>query len=223
MLFWLPQILTPSEREQIVGVLRSGQFQDGKASAGNLGRNQKANEELDFRFPAKAELDRLVMAALARNQTLDAAARPKTITRPVYSRYGVGMHYGMHMDNAVMGRQDRMRIDLSMTIFLSDPDSYDGGELSLETEFGTKTAKLPAGDAVLYPTIYYHEVKPILRGERLAAVLWIQSLVKDPHQRNLLYELSQAADTRNREAPDAPETKQLIKIHMNLLRMWAEN
>lgn len=225
MLIWLQQLLTAEEVRRIAAILTQPgeRFQDGKPTAGNLYVGLKENQELDFSAPEKTELDKIVMSALARNRTLDAAARPKQMTRPIYSRYRDGMHYGSHLDAAVMGKAERMRIDLSITIFLSDPASYDGGELHIDTEYGPRDIKLPPGDAILYPTVHYHEVKPVTRGERLAAVLWLQSLVKDVHQRNLLYELAQVADALNRDKPGAAETRQLLKVHMNLLRLWAEN
>lgn len=157
---------------------------------------------------------------MQRNPNFEAAARPKKVPQPIYNRYRPGMHYGRYMDHPIVGRPgERLRTDMSITIFISDPESYDGGELLIDTENGPKEIKLPAGDAILYPTIHYHEVKPVTKGERLAAVLWIQSLVKEPHQRAMLYELSMVADWLHKQHPD----KQLTKMQMNLLRLWAEN
>ena len=224
MLIWLPKVLDPETLARVRAFVAGAEFRDGKPSAGNLGRAVKENEELDRTTPEKAAIDALVTHALERNPMFEAAARPKKFTQPIYSRYRPGMQYGRHMDNPTMGRGDeRLRIDLSITLFLSEPESYEGGELAVETEYGPREAKLPAGDAIVYPTIYYHEVKPVTKGERLAAVMWIQSLIKEPFQRALLYELSTVADWLHRQHPDSAPDKQLVKVQMNLLRMWAEN
>lgn len=224
MLIWLPKVLDEATLAQVRAFVESAAFRDGKATAGNLGRAVKANEELDRSTPEKAAIDALIVDALNRNPMFEAAARPKRFTDPIYSRYRPGMQYGRHMDHPVMGRgAGRMRVDLSVTLFLSPPESYEGGELTVETEYGPREAKLPAGDAILYPTIHYHEVKPVTRGERLAAVMWVQSLIKEPFQRALLYELSTVADWLHRQHPDSAPDKQLVKVQMNLLRLWAEN
>ena len=224
MLIWLPKVLDPGTLARVRDFVAGADFRDGKPSAGNLGRAVKENEELDRATPEKAAVDALVTGALERNPMFEAAARPQRFTQPIYSRYKPGMQYGRHMDNPVMGRGDeRLRVDLSITLFLSEPESYEGGELTVETEYGPREAKLPAGDAIVYPTVYYHEVKPVTKGERLAAVMWIQSLIKEPFKRNLLYELSTVADWLHRQHPDSAPDKQLVKVQMNLLRLWAEN
>ncbi len=224
MLIWLPKVLEPATLARVRDFVAGAEFRDGKPSAGNLGRAVKENEELDRTTPEKAAIDALVTGALERNPMFEVAARPKKFTQPIYSRYRPGMQYGRHMDNPTMGRGDeRLRIDLSITLFLSEPESYEGGELTVETEYGPREAKLPAGDAIVYPTVYYHEVKPVTKGERLAAVMWIQSLIKEPFRRALLYELSTVADWLHRQHPDSGPDKQLVKVQMNLLRLWAEN
>jgi PKHD-type hydroxylase len=224
MLIWLPKLLDASAVARVREFMGRADFVDGKPTAGNLGRAVKENEELDRATPAKREIDALIVETLQRNLMFETAARPKKFTQPIYSRYRPGMQYGRHMDNPVMGHGDgRLRIDMSITIFLSEPESYEGGELVVETEYGPKEAKLPAGDAILYPTVYYHEVRPVTKGERLAAVMWIQSLVKEPFQRNLLYELSVVADWLHKQHPESGPDKQLVKVQMNLLRLWAEN
>jgi PKHD-type hydroxylase len=211
MIVWIQNLLTPDELATIVQGLSTAEFRSGSGTAGTLNRPLKENLELRQDWEGKERLDQIFDKALRRNQTFEIAARPKKIIKPIFSRYTTGMHYGSHLDNAIMGG-DHWRIDLSLTLFLSPPDSYDGGELVIETEYGPKTAKLPAGDAVVYPTIYYHEVKPVTRGERLAAITWIQSLVRDVHKRQILYDMSVLMDWVHARAPGSPQFKQFNKI-----------
>jgi PKHD-type hydroxylase len=224
MLIWLPKVLDAAALGRVRQFMAESEFVDGKATAGNLNTGLKENEELDRRTPGKREIDTMIIEILQKNMMFETAARPKKFTHPIYSRYRPGMHYGRHLDHPVMGKPgDRLRSDMSITIFVSEPVDYQGGELVVETEYGPKDVKLPAGDAILYPTVYYHEVKPVTKGERLAAVMWIQSLVKDVGQRNLLYELATVADWLHKQHPDSGPDKQLVKVHQNLFRLWAEN
>jgi PKHD-type hydroxylase len=147
---------------------------------------------------------------------------PLKTAAPYYARYTTGMSYGAHVDDPVMGQGELYRSDLSVTLFLADPDSYDGGELCIQTAFGEQQVKLPAGDAVLYPSSSIHRVAEVTRGERLVAVSWIQSLVRAPEQRNLLHELNQAREALLQNRPDAAETAQVNQSYINLVRMWSE-
>ena len=224
MLIWLPKLLDQADVARVRDFMGNADFVDGKPTAGNLGAAVKENEELARATAGKRELDAAIIDVLQKSPMFEAAARPKKYTQPIYNRYRPGMHYGKHMDHPVMGKPgDRLRTDMSITIFISEPDTYEGGELVVETEYGPKEAKLPAGDAILYPTVYYHEVRPVTKGERLAAVLWIQSLIKEPYQRAMLYELSMVADWLHKQHPESGPDKQLTKVQMNLLRLWAEN
>ncbi|MGH6718606.1 MAG: Fe2+-dependent dioxygenase [Alphaproteobacteria bacterium] len=224
MIVWIPKLLDSAEVRRITDALAGARYRPGKATAGILARGAKHNEEIDPNSIDKAALDSIVTGALQRNQTVEAAARLARIVPPIYSRYGVGDTYGSHLDNATMGRLDaRIRIDLSMTLFLSDPASYDGGELAIDTEYGTKSFKLAPGDAAIYPTIYYHEVKPVTRGVRLACVTWMQSLVRDPQRRQMLYDMAVLAEWLHAQAPGSPQFRQFNKIQHNLYRMWAED
>lgn len=223
MIVWIQNLLTRDQLDRVVTALDTADFDDGKKTAGLLARGAKENLELRSTSPKKDELDALVLDAIHRNKTFEAAARPKRIVTPIFSRYRSGMHYGSHLDNPVMARgKDPIRVDLSMTLFLSPPDSYDGGELSIDTEYGTKAVKVPAGDAVIYPTIYYHEVKPVTRGERLACITWIQSLVPDPQKRQILYDMAVFSEWLHAKAPGSPQFRQFRKTYLNLYRMWAE-
>jgi len=223
MIVWIQQLLTSDELATLVQGLSGAEFDSGRRTAGVLNRPVKENLELLPNWQDKERLDRIVLAALKRKQTFEIAARPKKIITPIFSRYEPGMYYGNHLDNAIMDRGDRTRVDLSLTLFLSGPETYDGGELVIETEYGPRTIKLPAGDAVVYPTIYYHEVKPVTRGERYACVTWIQSLVRDIHKRQILYDMSVLAEWIHARAPGSPQFKQFNKIQMNLYRIWADD
>ena len=224
MIVWIQKLLDTAEVARLAAALGAARYRSGKATAGVLARGAKENEELDPDSIDKPALDTIVLDAIGRNKTFEAAARPAKINPPIYSRYRPGMHYGSHLDNAVMGtRADRIRVDLSMTLFLNDPAAYDGGELSVDTEYGTKAFKLPAGDAAVYPTHYYHEVKPVTRGERLACVTWMQSLVRDPQRRQMLYDMSVLADWIHGQAPGSPQFRSFNKIQLNLYRMWADD
>ena len=132
------------------------------------------------------------------------------------------MHYGNHIDDPIMGEGQRYRSDIAITIFLSDPAAYEGGELAIRSSFGTQSVKLPAGDAVMYPASSVHEVRPVTSGERLVAVTWVQSLVRDARQRELLFELHQARERMLRESPESEVTRRLEVVYANLVRMWAE-
>lgn len=224
MIVWIQKLLDAQEVRRITDALAGARYRPGKTTAGILARGAKRNEEIDPESIDKAALDAVVMTALQRNQTVEAAARPARIVPPVYSRYGVGDTYGSHLDNATMGHLEaRIRVDMSMTLFLSDPASYDGGELSIDTEYGAKSFKLPPGDAAIYPTLYYHEVKPVTRGVRLACVTWMQSLVRDPQRRQILYDMSVLAEWLHAQQPGSPQFRQFNKIQHNLYRMWAED
>ena len=223
MIVWIRELLTPGELATLVHGLSTAEFDSGRRTAGVLNRPVKENVELRNDWQAKERLDQIVLEALQRNQTFEIAARPKKIIAPIFNRYGPGMYYGSHLDNAIMDREDRTRVDLSITLFLSGPDAYDGGELVIETEYGPRTVKLPAGDAVVYPTIYYHEVKPVTRGERYACITWIQSLVRDIHKRQILYDMSVLAEWIHAQAPGSPQFRQFSKIQMNLYRIWADD
>jgi PKHD-type hydroxylase len=163
------------------------------------------------------------MGSLVRHPEYRAGALPLKVATPFYARYTPGMTYGDHVDDPIMGTGNALyRTDIAITIFLNEPEDYDGGELTIRTPFGDQTVKLPAGDAVLYPASSLHQVAPVTRGERLVAVTWVQSLVRDPARRELLYGLNQAREKLLRTSPDAPETAQVNTAYVNLLRMWSD-
>jgi len=163
------------------------------------------------------------MGSLARHPVYRAGALPLYVASPLYARYRPGMTYGDHLDDPIMGAEGvKYRSDIALTVFLNPPQEYDGGELVIRTPAGDQAVKLEAGDAVLYPAGTLHRVSPVSRGERLVAVTWVQSLVRDPSRREILYGLNAAREKLLREAPDALETAQVNAAYLNLIRMWSE-
>jgi PKHD-type hydroxylase len=223
MLLHLKAVLTRDQLEGARALLAQAKFVDGKLSAGLAARRVKANEELARESPEVATLNNLVMGSLVKHPDYRAGALPLKVATPFYARYVPGMHYGGHVDDPIMGGADGLyRTDVAITIFLNEPGSYDGGELVVATAFGESRVKLPAGDAVLYPASSLHHVAEVTRGERLVAVTWVQSMVRDPARRELLYQLNQARERLLRQAPEAPETTQVNTAYVNLFRMWSE-
>jgi PKHD-type hydroxylase len=225
MLVTLESVLAPAQLVMARSLLADGEFADGRASAGEQARRHKRNEELVADAAAMSALNNLVMGALVRHPVYLNAGLPHRIAAPYYSRYGKGMHYGQHVDDPVMGQgpdpTSRYRCDVAITIFLSDPADYDGGELVVHTSFGPQSIRLPAGHGVMYPASSLHEVTRVTRGERLAAVTWMQSLVPAAEQRELLYRLWQARETLRREQPDSAATQRVDQSYLNLVRMWS--
>jgi PKHD-type hydroxylase len=223
MLLEIPSVLNPAQLEKIHDILEKGQFQDGRLTAGSAAARVKSNEELLQDPHRMRTLVRILMSSLGHNATFKNAALPFRIADPIFARYQPGMAYGNHVDDPIMGSGGpRFRTDVSMTIFLQPPQSYDGGELVVRTSFGERAVKLLAGDAVLYPSSSLHHVAPVTRGERLVCLTWIQSYIKDAHQRELLYELNLAREHLLRQDPEAAATSYVDKSYANLLRMWSE-
>ena len=222
MLTTLPHLLGPAQLAEIDTLLRAAPFVDGKLSAGMAAERVKNNEELDARSELVEKLNKLVMGHLLRHPIYRLAALPRHVASPFYARYRAGMAYGEHIDDPVMGGNTPYRSDLSITVFLNPPQEYDGGELVIQTSFGEQSVKLPAGHAVLYPSSSRHRVSEVTRGERRVAVTWVQSLVRDPSRRQLLFELGKAREKMLRKQPDNKETTQVDYAYVNLVRMWAE-
>jgi PKHD-type hydroxylase len=222
MLTRLAAVLDLSQLVTIKRIVDSGKFVDGVLSAGMAAQRVKHNEELALDARQLKELNNIVMNSLVRHPVYRSAAMQMKIAAPYYARYTAGMSYGEHVDDPIMGQNGLYRSDLSVTIFLSDPKEYEGGELIINTSFGDQSVKLPAGDAVLYPSSSIHRVSKVRSGVRLVAVSWIQSLIRNPDKRALLHELNQARETLLREKPDAPETAQVNHSYINLVRMWSD-
>jgi len=223
MLLEIPGLLTQAQIAKIEETLGHGQFVDGRNTAGSAAKRVKHNEEMNIDPQRKDHLNRLLVSALANNATFSSAVFPQKMADPIFARYFPGMTYGDHVDDPIMGRTGpRFRTDVSMTIFLRDPASYDGGELVVRTTFGEKRVKLAAGDAVIYPSTTLHRVDEVTRGERLVALFWIQSQIRDAAQRELLYELNLAREHLLESAPEQEHTKLVDKSYANLIRMWAD-
>lgn len=223
MLIVLEDVLEPDTAADWARRLQAADWTDGRHSAGTLARQVKSNEQLRPDSELALELGRQLLARLGRHPGFLSAALPEQILPPRFNRYRNGGRYGLHVDAAVMHLGDRsVRSDLSATLFLADPDSYEGGELCIETEFGAQQVKLSAGQLVLYPSSSLHEVRPVSRGERLAAFFWIQSLVRDGAARALLYDLDQTIQQLT-PALDADDRRlvALTGVYHNLLRRWA--
>ena len=222
MIICMANILTSEELGSIIDRLKNAEFVDGKLTAGWYAQQVKNNYQLKNDAAPTQELRNLVNQALKRNSLFQIAARPKAIRPIMFSRYQSGMYYGTHIDNAIMGDEKLMRSDLSLTLFLSDPATYTGGELVIESTQGEQAFKLDAGSMVVYPTTTLHRVEPVTEGERLAAVTWVQSLVRDAHNREILFDLDTVRDTLFQKSGKTAEFDLLSKSIANLLRKWAD-
>ena len=223
MLLTIPSVLTPEEIQVAQDLLAQGRFVDGKLSAGQEAVRVKNNTELQAQDALMTPLNNLVMGKLVRHPVYQSAALPAGIAAPFYARYTEGMRYGNHVDDPVMGpANQRYRSDISITVFLNAPEDYDGGELVIVSNFGEQSVKLNAGDAVMYPSYSTHRVNEVTRGERLVAVTWCQSMVRDAAQRELLYNLSLARDALIADDATADTTQRVSNAYTNLVRMWAE-
>ncbi len=223
MLLHIPGVLKPDELALARSWLAGARFVDGRLSAGSAARRVKSNQELDPGAADLERLNRLVMGNLTRHPVYRGGALPLHAASPLYVRYRPGLTYGDHLDDPIMGADGLMyRSDIAVTVFLSAPEEYDGGELVVHTASGDQVVKSAAGDAVLYPAGNIHRVNPVTRGERLVAVTWVQSLVRDAARRELLYGLNAAREKLLQTAPDAPETAQVNAAYLNLIRMWTD-
>ncbi len=221
MLYRISNVLGRFQLDRVTAILAEARFVDGRLSAGMAAKRVKHNQELDPSSGDMATLNNMVMGALVSHPTFKSAVLPQRVAAPFYARYTPGMRYGDHVDDPVMGPTGgRYRSDVSVTVFLND--GYEGGELVVQTAFGPREIKLPAGDAVVYPSSSLHHVAEVIGGERLVAVTWAQSMVRDVARRELLHELNQARDKLLKERPDAEETRQVDTAYVNLIRMWAE-
>jgi len=227
MLTIVNNILSQSEVQQFREHLDKAAWQDGKATAGSLATQVKNNQQLaDEQSEVAVSLGNHILRKLGNHPQFTAAALPEKIYPPRFNRYEQGETYGPHVDGAMMvipNTNISLRSDLSATLFLTEPDAYEGGELSIALEFGTQEVKLAAGDMVVYPSSSLHQVKPILSGVRTCAFFWMQSMVQRQEQRTLLYDLDQSIQTLTKHKADQAELTKLSQIYHNLLRQWAQN
>ena len=225
MLLRVPDVFTADQVKACRDALERADWVDGRVTAGHQSARAKHNLQLPEEHPLARQWGEAVLQALSRNGLFHAAALPLKIFPPLFNCYREGGNFGVHVDNAirdVRGTSHRVRTDLSATLFLSEPDSYDGGELVVEDNYGAHAVKLPAGHLVLYPASSLHRVNPVTRGARLASFFWIQSLVRDDGERTLLFDLDQAITRLSRDLPDHPALVSLTGTYHNLLRRWAD-
>ena len=226
MLLRIPQALNPAELEQVRHLILSADWVDGRVTAGTQSAEVKNNRQLPEDSPRAQQARHLVSVALARNPQFVTGALPKTVYPPLFNRYGGETNaFGNHIDNAVRTHAatgKHVRTDISCTLFLSNPESYDGGELVVQDTYGEQRIKLQAGDMVMYPGTSVHRVEPVTRGERVACFFWIESMVRQDAQRRLLYDMDMAILGLRRAGGDTPEVVQLTGCYHNLLRMWAD-
>ncbi len=233
MLLHVPQVLTPQALDRVRTLLADADWIDGRATAGPQAAHVKCNEQLASSSERAAQLGALVLQALEGHALFLTAALPKKVFNPLFNRYAAprqdgqtGGHYGNHTDGAVMHSHrtgQRVRSDVSCTLFLADPADYDGGELVIEDTYGSQRVKLPAGDMVLYPSTSIHRVEPVTRGARVASFFWVESMVRSDEQRRLLYDMDQSLmSLRTRVGETDPAVVHLAGTYHNLLRMWAD-
>ncbi len=226
MLLRIPQALNPAELEQVHHLILSADWVDGRVTAGTQSAKVKNNRQLPEDSPQAQQARHLVSVALARNPQFVTGALPKTVYPPLFNRYGGETNaFGNHIDNAVRthaATAKHVRTDISCTLFLSNPETYDGGELVVQDTYGEQRIKLQAGDMVMYPGTSVHRVEPVTRGERVACFFWIESMVRQDAQRRLLYDMDMAILGLRRAGGDTPEVVQLTGCYHNLLRMWAD-
>lgn len=218
----IPKVLKDAELRQIRDKLVEASFADGAETAGRQAKRVKQNQQVARGSPLARELGKVVLEALRKNATFISATLPCRLTEPMFNRYAGGMRYGSHVDNAVMYQPQPLRTDISVTVFLSAPEEYDGGELLIDDLAVRQKVKLPAGSAIVYPATTLHRVEPVTRGERLGAIIWIQSLVRDQEQRRILFDLDRVTQALTKRNADAPEVAILSASYHNLLRLWAE-
>lgn len=226
MLICIPGVLSKDEVRHCRKVMDAVSWVDGRVTAGPQSASVKKNTQLPEGSAAARELGEIVLAALARTPLFVSAAVPLRIFPPLFNRYSEGDFFGTHVDGsirAIPGTATRIRTDLSVTLFLAEPEEYDGGELVVEDNYGTHEVKLPAGDLVLYPSTSLHHVTPITRGARVASFFWLQSMIRGDNERTLLFDLDQTIqDLTLEKGIEDPACVRLTGIYHNLIRLWAE-
>jgi len=224
MLLTIPGVLEASEAASFRQVLEGADWIDGNATAGYLSQRVKKNEQLREDHPLARQLGTRILDLLGRHQTFISAALPAKIVPPLFNRYQGGETYGRHIDGGIRPvGSHRVRTDLSATLFLSPPESYDGGELIIEDAAGMRSFKLQPGDMLLYPATSVHRVTPVTRGARLAGFFWIQSMVRSAEQRAILFQLDNGLRALGRDVPDHPSLVEMMGVYHNLIRQWTDS
>ena len=225
MLLKIPGVLSSQQVAQFRDVLQHAEWTDGNVTAGYQSSQAKNNLQLPQDSETARVLGDAVLQALAQSPLFMSAALPLKIFPPLFNCYQGGQSFGIHVDNAIRqvpGTPVKVRTDLSMTLFLAEPDEYDGGELVIEDTYGAQRIKLPAGDMVLYPSTSLHKVTPVTRGRRLASFFWLQSMVASDEKRTLLFDMDMAIQRLRSQLADSAEIVQLTGVYHNLLRQWAQ-
>lgn len=223
MLLEIPAVLSPAQVSDVRARLAAAEWIDGRATAGPQSARVKDNQQLPEDHPLARDLGRLIVDALQQQPLFVAAALPLKIFPPLFNRYAEGHAFGNHVDNAIRyASGGALRTDLSLTLFISEPADYNGGELMVEDTYGVHAVKLPAGHAILYPSTSLHHVRPVTRGCRVASFSWIQSMVRSDADRALIFDLDTAIQRLAGEAPHHPAVVSLTGVYHNLLRRWAE-
>jgi len=225
MLLHVPEVLNVEELKQLRDLMAGADWTDGKVTAGTQSAQVKRNIQLPETSEDAEAARQIVLRALSRNGLFFSAALPKKIYPPLFNQYRDGMDFGAHIDNAVRTHAIsgmHVRTDISCTLFIADPDSYDGGELVVEDTYGHQMVKLPAGDMVLYPGTSLHHVRPVTRGARLASFFWVQSMIREDAQRTLLFDMDASIASMRQQSGDSAAVIRLTGIYHNLIRMWAD-
>lgn len=225
MMITIPDVFSASEAKALCERLAHANWVDGKVTAGTQSAQTKYNHQLDEEDPLGRQLGDEVIRRITSNAVVMSFVLPRRIYPPLFNSYTGGESFGFHVDNAVRGIKgvrERVRTDVSATLFLEDPDTYDGGELVVRDTFGEHRVKLPAGHMVLYPGTSLHKVEPVTRGRRLASFFWIESLVRDDGQRSILFDMDVAIQRLTQQQADAQSLVQLTGSYHNLLRMWSD-
>ena len=224
MLLRINQLLNKDETDAVLGLAAQGEFEDGRATAGGHLHGVKHNEQLPRSKMYTPQIHKIVIEALGRCVPFQHFALPKRILTPRVCRYREGMSYGDHFDGPIIQvtPDDALRTDLSITIFLTEPESYDGGELCFETPFGAINVKLAAGDAIVYSTTLRHRVEPVTRGARLVVISWIQSVIKDPAQREIMSDIYKLQDLVRDALPTSEANDLLLKIKTAVFKTWVD-
>lgn len=227
MLLVIPEIFPKAQVRELRARLDSADWVDGKITAGHQSSQAKNNSQIPEDHPVAREVGDFILGALGRNPLFRSAALPLRVFPPLFNRYAGGQTFGTHVDNSIRTHTatgSRIRTDLSCTLFFSEPDEYEGGELVVEDTYGSKSVKLPAGDMVLYPSTSLHHVTPVTRGARVSSFFWLQSMIRQDAHRGLLFDLDTAIQrlAPNEDSASKQSTVQLTGVYHNLLRQWAE-
>ncbi|WP_442597403.1 Fe2+-dependent dioxygenase [Parapusillimonas sp. JC17] len=224
MMIRIPNVLSAEQLRKCRHALEHADWTDGRATAGHVAARAKQNLQLPLDHPVAQQVGELILQQLSQNQTFIAAALPLRVLPPRFNRYEGGGTYGNHIDNAIFGvpgTAQRVRSDISSTLFFSEPDEYEGGELIVEDSYGSHRVKLPAGHMVIYPGSSLHRVTPVTQGTRLASFFWTQSLIREDHRRAMLWELDNSIQSLSSAATDHESISRLTGVYHNLIREWS--